>query len=463
MSESLKTISPVDGSLYVERAYTSPEKVEEMLSAARAAQQEWQQKSVAERAAILEKGVDNFVAKKELIAEELAWQMGRPIRYGAGEVGGFEERARYMISIAGETLADIAIPEKAGFTRYIKREPIGVVFTIAPWNFPFMTAVNSIVPALMAGNAVILKHAAQTHLCGERMVESFIEAGLPEALFQIVVASHQLAADIIGSDKIDYVCFTGSVPAGKAIETAAVGHFIGVGLELGGKDPAYVRSDADVAYSAENLVDGAMFNSGQSCCGIERIYVHEDVYDAFIEKFVEVVKGYKLGNPTDPETTLGPLVNAAAADFVRGQVADAVKAGAKALIDPKLFPADKAGTAYLAPDVVVDVDHSMRIMTEESFGPVVGIMKVTSDEEAIRLMNDSEFGLTASVWTTDEAAAVRIGDQVETGTWFMNRCDYLDPALAWTGVKNSGRGCTLSAVGYESLTRPKSYHLRTAI
>ena len=255
MSESLKTISPVDGSLYVERAYTSPEKVEEMLSAARAAQQEWRQKSVAERAAILEKGVDNFVAKKELIAEELAWQMGRPIRYGAGEVGGFEERARYMISVAEETLADIAIPEKAGFTRYIKREPVGVVFTIAPWNFPFMTAVNSIVPALMAGNAVILKHAAQTHLCGERMVECFVEAGLPEALFQIVVASHQLAADIIGSDKIDYVCFTGSVPAGKAIETAAVGHFIGVGLELGGKDPAYVRRDADVAYSAENLGD----------------------------------------------------------------------------------------------------------------------------------------------------------------------------------------------------------------
>ncbi|WP_339714122.1 aldehyde dehydrogenase family protein [uncultured Sneathiella sp.] len=463
MSESLKTISPVDGSLYVERAYTSPGKIDEMLAAARKAQQDWRQKSVSQRAAILEKCVDNFVAKKDLIAEELAWQMGRPIKFGAGEVGGFEERARYMMSIAEETLADIATPQKEGFTRFIKREPVGVVFTIAPWNFPYMTAVNSIVPALMAGNAVILKHAAQTHLCGERMVESFIEAGLPADLFQVVVASHKLAADIIGSDKVDYVCFTGSVPAGKAIETAAVGHFIGVGLELGGKDPAYVRSDADVAYSAENLVDGAMFNSGQSCCGIERIYVHDDVYDAFVEKFVEVVKGYKLGNPTDPETTLGPLVNASAADFVRGQVADAVKAGAKSLIDPKLFPADKAGTAYLAPDVVVDVDHSMRIMTEESFGPVVGIMKVSSDEEAIKLMNDSEFGLTASVWTTDEAAAIRIGDQVETGTWFMNRCDYLDPALAWTGVKNSGRGCTLSAVGYESLTRPKSYHLRTAI
>lgn len=463
MSEGLKTISPVDGSLYVERAYTPLSTVDTVLDAAQSAQRAWQKKSIAERAALLEKCVDNFISNKDVIVEELAWQMGRPVKFGAGEVGGFEERSRHMISIAEEALKDIKVPEKSGFTRYIKREPVGVVFTIAPWNFPYMTAVNSIVPALMAGNAVILKHATQTHLCGERMVEAFVEAGLPKDLFQIVVASHQMAASIIQSDKVNYVCFTGSVPAGKAIEEAAVGHFLGVGLELGGKDPAYVRRDADVAYAAENLVDGAMFNSGQSCCGIERIYVHADVYDEFVANFVEVVKGYKLGSPIDPETTLGPLVNAKAADFVRGQIADAVKAGAKSLIDPALFPEDKPGTAYMAPDVIVDTDHGMRIMTEESFGPVVGIMKVASDEEAVSLMNDSEFGLTASVWTNDEAAAIRIGDQVNTGTWFMNRCDYLDPALAWTGVKNSGRGCTLSSVGYESLTRPKSYHLRTKI
>ncbi|MZR31844.1 aldehyde dehydrogenase family protein [Sneathiella litorea] len=463
MSESLKTFSPVDGSLYVERAYTPLSTIDDMLDAAQAAQREWRLVPIAERAALLQKCVDRFVSKKDVIVEELAWQMGRPVKFGAGEVGGFEERSRHMISIAEKALQTVEVPEKEGFTRYIKREPVGVVFTIAPWNFPYMTAVNSIVPALMAGNAVILKHATQTHLCGERMVEAFVEAGLPKDLFQVVVASHQTAASIIQSDKVNFVCFTGSVPAGKAIEEAAVGHFIGVGLELGGKDPAYVRADADVSYAAENLVDGAMFNSGQSCCGIERIYVHADVYDDFVAKFVDVVKEYKLGSPVDPETTLGPLVNAKAADFVRGQVADAVKAGAKSLIDPKLFPEDKPGTPYLAPDVVVDVDHSMRIMTEESFGPVVGIMKVASDEEAIRLMNDSEFGLTASVWTNDEEAAIRIGDQVATGTWFMNRCDYLDPALAWTGVKNSGRGCTLSSVGYESLTRPKSYHLRTKI
>ncbi|WP_025899480.1 aldehyde dehydrogenase family protein [Sneathiella glossodoripedis] len=463
MSDSLKCFTPVDGSLYLERPYMSPDVIPELVEKARTAQAQWKLKPISERAEILTKCVENFVSRQDQISEELAWQMGRPIRYGAGEVGGFKERATYMIEVAEKALADVQVGEKEGFTRYIKREPLGVVFTIAPWNFPYMTAVNSIVPALMAGNAVILKHATQTHLCGETMQSAFVEAGLPEDLFQLVVATHQFAADLIKSGGVNFVAFTGSVPGGAAIEEAAKGQFIGVGLELGGKDPAYVRADADPQFAAENLVDGAMFNSGQSCCGIERIYVHEDVYDAFVEGVVNTVNGYKLGSPLDQETTLGPCVNAKAADFVRGQIKDAVAAGARALIDPSNFPMDKEGTPYLAPQVLVDVDHSMRVMTEESFGPVVGIMKVGSDEEAIELMNDSEFGLTASVWTNDEAKAIEIGDQINTGTWFMNRCDYLDPALAWTGVKNSGRGCTLSSVGYESLTRPKSYHLRHSV
>ncbi|MBE7637245.1 aldehyde dehydrogenase family protein [Sneathiella sp. P13V-1] len=463
MSDSLKTYSPVDGSLYVERPYMSVDEIPAIVAAAKDAGAKWRQVPIAERAEILTKCVETFVSRQDQIAEELAWQMGRPIRYGAGEVGGFRERAEYMISIAEKALAPVKIEEKENFNRYIKREPLGVVFTIAPWNFPYMTAVNSIVPALMAGNAVILKHATQTHLCGETMVKAFVDAGLPKDLFQLVVATHDFAAKLIQSGGVDFTAFTGSVPGGAAIEEAAKGQFMGVGLELGGKDPAYVRSDIDPVFAAENLVDGAMFNSGQSCCGIERIYVHEDVYDAFIAAVVKTVNDYKLGDPLDPETTLGPVVNAKAADFVRGQIADAVAAGAKTLIDTSRFEKDAEGSAYLAPQVVVDVDHSMRIMTEESFGPVVGIMKVSSDEEAIKLMNDSEFGLTASVWTLDEDKAIEIGDQIETGTWFMNRCDYLDPALAWTGVKNSGRGCTLSSVGYESLTRPKSYHLRNKI
>ena len=461
-SASLQTITPVDGSVYVERPYASEAEIAAALSAAQEAQKAWARTSVAERAAFCSKAVDAFVAKADQHVEELAWQMGRPVRFGRAEVGGFEERARHMIAIAEETLADVQVGEKEGFLRYIKRVPLGVVLTVAPWNYPYLTAVNSIVPALMAGNAVILKHASQTPRCGERIAEAFAEAGLPAGLFQQLHLTHEATAKVIAAPELDFVAFTGSVPGGASIEQAAAGHFLGVGLELGGKDPAYVRSDANLAHAIENLADGAFFNSGQSCCAIERIYVHEDVYDPFVEGFAGLVRQYKLGSPLDPETTLGPVVRASAADFVRGQSEEAVAAGAKALIDPAGFEADAPGTPYLAPQVLVDVDHSMRVMSEESFGPVIGIMKVGSDEEAIGLMNDSPFGLTAAVWTEDTEAAIAIGDRIETGTWFMNRCDYLDPALAWTGVKHSGRGCTLSRIGYEVLTRPKSYHLRTA-
>ncbi len=459
-SASFQTITPVDGSVYLERRYATDGEIDAALSGAAAAQKDWAATPISERAALCAKAVDAFVAKADRHAEELAWQMGRPVRFGGGEVRGFEERARYMISIADEVLADVQAGEKEGFRRFIKRVPLGVVLTVAPWNYPYLTAVNSIVPALMAGNTLILKHASQTPLCGERIAEAFAEAGLPAGVFQVLHLTHEATAKIIASDQVAFVAFTGSVPGGASIEQAAAGHFLGVGLELGGKDPAYVRADANLNHAVENLVDGAFFNSGQSCCAIERIYVHADLYEPFVEGFADLTRRYKLGCPLDPETTLGPVVRASAADFVRGQSEEAVAAGAKALIDPAGFPADAPGTPYLAPQVLVDVDHSMRVMSEESFGPVIGIMKVASDEEAIGLMNDSPFGLTAAVWTEDAEAAIAIGDRIETGTWFMNRCDYLDPALAWTGVKHSGRGCTLSRIGYEVLTRPKSYHLR---
>jgi acyl-CoA reductase-like NAD-dependent aldehyde dehydrogenase len=336
-----------------------------------------------------------------------------------------------------------------------------VVFTVAPWNYPYLTAVNSVVPALLAGNAVVLKHSAQTPLCAERFAEAFEAAGLPEGVFQFLHIGHRDTERIIASPAVDYVAFTGSVEAGHAVQRAASERFINLGLELGGKDPAYVRADADLEHAAENLVDGAFYNSGQSCCGIERIYVHASLHDAFVERFVELTRRYVVGNPLDRETTLGPMVRGSAADFVRGQVRDAVAAGARALLGPAEFGReDEAGSPYLAPQVLIDVDHSMRVMTEESFGPVIGIMRVDGDDQAVALMNDSAFGLTASVWTEDEDAATSLGDRVDTGTWFMNRCDFLDPALAWTGVKDSGRGCSLSRLGYEVLTRPKSYHLK---
>ncbi len=463
MTKKMKTISPVDGSVYVKRAYANESEIASALRAARSAQDVWREVPVDERAEICSRAVDAVVEAGDDIAEEITWQMGRPIRYAAGEIGGFEERARHMIAIAPGALGDRAAEQKEGFTRFIRREPPGLVFVIAPWTYPWLTSVNSIIPALMAGNAVILKHSAQTPLVAERYARAFEAAGLPVGVFQFLHLDHAATERIIKADEIDFIAFTGSVPGGAMVEAAAAGRFVGAGLELGGKDPAYVRADADIGHAVENLVDGAFFNTGQSCCGIERIYTDAGIYDEFVDGFAALTGQYILGDPTDPETTLGPMVRADAADFVRAQIKDAVAAGAKALIDPASFAADKDGTPYMAPQVLVDVDHSMTVMTEESFGPVVGIMKVASDDEAVTLMNDSNFGLTASVWTTDDKAAAAIGNRVATGTFFQNRCDTLDPALAWTGVKQSGRGCTLSSLGYDSLTRPKSFHLKTKI
>jgi acyl-CoA reductase-like NAD-dependent aldehyde dehydrogenase len=458
-----RTVTPIDGSVYVERKLAMRQEIAKAVENARKAQAAWKHVPVAERGRVISKAVDWFVAHKEAIAEELTRQIGRPIAQSPGEMRGFEERARYMIELAPEALADIDAGPKVGFTRFIRREPLGTVFIIAPWNYPYLTAVNGVVPALMAGNAVLLKHSAQTPLCAERFAAAFKAAGLPKGLFQHLHMSHEDTLRLIGSDGIDYVNFTGSVPAGHAIVQAAADRFIGLGLELGGCDPAYVRADANLPYAIENLVDGAMFNSGQSCCGIQRIYVHQDVFKPFLAGFVDLTNQYRLGDPLDTNTNLGPVVRAKAADEIRRAVAKATRQGARPLIDAKKFPADRKGTAYVAPQVLKVDDNHNSVMQEECFGPVVGIMKVRSDGEAIRHMNDSQFGLTAAIWTGDEQAALRIGEQIDTGTWFMNRCDYLDPALGWTGVKDSGRGCTLSRVGYEVLTRPKSFHLRTAV
>ncbi|WP_137817330.1 aldehyde dehydrogenase family protein [Pseudomonas sp. 2FG] len=463
MTAMMQLISPVDGRVYAERRCADAAQIELALAAASAAQAQWQRRPLAERAAYCSAAVDAMLAMRDEIVPELAWQMGRPVCFGAGELRGFEERARHMIAIAPEALATVEPSPIAGFRRHIKREPLGTVLVIAPWNYPYLTAVNSIIPALMAGNSVILKHASQTLLVGERFAEALRRANLPAGLFHNLLLEHGQTAAIIASGRVQQVNFTGSVGAGKAMELAAAGRFLGLGLELGGKDPAYVRADANLEQAVENLVDGSFFNSGQSCCAIERIYVDEKIYPAFVERFVALTRQYVLGNPLDEATTLGPLINPGAAEFVRGQIAEALALGAKALIDAKTFPADAPGSAYLAPQVLVDVTHRMSVMRDESFGPVVGIMPVASDEEAIALMNDSEFGLSASIWTQDLEAAERIGDEIATGTVFMNRCDYLDPALAWTGVKNSGRGATLSRLGYETLTRPKSFHLRHEI
>jgi len=430
----IRCISPIDGSVCAVRPVLSAQDAEAAVASARTAQSAWAARSLAERIALVQAAVANVGAMNEEIVPELAQQMGRPIKYG-GEFG------------------------SDAFRRVIKRVPHGVVLVVAPWNYPYMTAINTVAPALIAGNAVMLKHASQTPLVGERMAQAFHDAGIPEDVFQNVFLDHQTTSDLIAAKSFGFVNFTGSVGGGQAIERAAAGTFTGVGLELGGKDPGYVCDDADIDAAVDTLIDGAMFNSGQCCCGIERIYVAEQHFDAFVEKAVAIVSGYKLGNPLDPETTLGPMAHVRFADEVRAQISEAVTAGAKTHI--ATFPQDDGG-AYLTPQILTDVTHDMRVMRDESFGPVVGIMPVKDDAEAIRLMNDSHFGLTASVWTNDAARAEAIADQIETGTVFMNRADYLDPGLCWTGCKDTGRGGGLSLIGYHNLTRPKSFHLKKA-
>ena len=456
-----RIISPIDGSVVAERELADDARVESVLSAAATARAGWGTTSLSERIRLCEAMVQWLIDHVDELAPEISLQMGRPVRYTPNEIlRGAQERARHMMSIAGENLGDIAVPQVDGFTKFIRREPIGTVLIVAPWNYPYLTAINSLVPALLGGNTVIMKHASQTLLCAERFSQACDAAGFPAGVFQHIHAGHSHVEKMIGDSRINFVVFTGSVNGGAAMERAAAGRFIGVGTELGGKDPSYVRADADIEYAIAENVDGAFFNSGQSCCGIERIYVHDSVYDQFVEGFVNLTKQYVLGNPMDVATTIGPMVNTAAAEFVRGQVAAAIAGGARALVNESHFPAAQSGTAYMGPTVLVDVDHTMDIMREESFGPVIGIMRVYDDAEAIRLMNDSPYGLTCSVWTSDITAAEHIGNQLETGTVFMNRCDYVDPSLVWTGVKDTGSGIALSSLGFSPYVRPKSFHLK---
>jgi len=454
----IQCISPVDGKVYAERQALSLEAAQAAALRARKAQKAWAARPLDERIQLVSKGVARLNEMAGEVVPELAWQMGRPVRYG-GEFKGFNERAGYVADIAHYALAPLVIEASDDFERRIEREAHGVVFVIAPWNYPYMTAINTVAPALIAGNTVVLKHAAQTLLVGERMVRAFNEAGVPDDVLQNVFLTHESTSALIAGGYFNFINFTGSVEGGRSIERAAAGTFAGIGLELGGKDPAYVMEDAQLAAAVDTLMDGAFFNSGQCCCGIERIYVQESLFNDFVEQSVEWVSKFQLGNPLEQATTLGPMAHKRFAAVVREQIAAAVAQGAKPLIDSKLFPADDGG-AYLAPQILIDVNHQMDFMREETFGPAVGIIKVKNDDEALALMNDSRYGLTASVWTADSERAARLGQQLETGTVFMNRADYLDPALCWTGVKDTGRGGSLSVLGFQNLTRPKSYHFR---
>ncbi|MEM7138279.1 MAG: aldehyde dehydrogenase family protein [Myxococcota bacterium] len=461
--ESFRTISPVDGSLVFEGPLSSKEEIERTLAEAKAGAAAWRKLDLGARCAWVARFVELAVEPSEAVSLELTMQIGRPISDGPGEIRGWLDRGHAMIDLAPQALRDMELEKKPGFTRFIRHEPLGVVLVLAPWNYPWLTAVNAIAPALIAGNTVVLKHSEQTPLVAARMAKAAADAGLPDGVFQVLILDHDGVRDVIGDSRIDFVAFTGSVEGGRAVQRAAAARFIGVGLELGGKDPAYVCEDVDVDLVAANLVEGAFYNAGQSCCAVERIYVHKPVYKQFVDAFVEHTKRLVLGDPRDDTTTLGPVVRKKSADAIQSQIDQATRAGAQALTGPHDFVETRRGPPYLAPTVLVDVDHSMAIMVEETFGPAIGIAQVSSDDDAVRRMNDSRYGLTASIWTPDAERASAIGDRVDTGTWFMNRCDYLDPELAWVGVKDSGRGCSLSSLGYRQLTRPKSFHLRHAL
>lgn len=436
-------------------------RVNRVLDQARTAAREAKQSTIAERQALCSRVVEAMEKRTADIAADITRMMGKPLAQATGEVGGMAGRARHMISIAERSLADLVLEPKEKFERRIVKEPLGVVFNLPAWNYPLLTAVNVVIPAVLAGNAVILKHSPRSPLCGEHFARAFREAGAPTNLVQALDCEHPMSERIAGDARVDAVLFTGSVYGGHRIQEAASKRFIPVGLELGGNDPAYVAADCDLENTVANVVDGAIYNAGQSCCAVERVYVHRSLYKAFLEKAEALVRAYVLGNPMNDTTTLGPIAQPAHVAELESFVTDAKANGARIIAGGGRTQVDGKGR-FFAATLLADVPRQARIMQTESFGPLLPVTPVDSDEEARSLMNDSRLGLTASIWTSDRERAARLARGLEFGTVYMNRCDALDPALPWTGVKDTGRGVTLSALGFDHLTRPKAIHFRLA-
>jgi len=465
VAEIITTISPTTNKPILTRHGLTPDQILLLASTARQAFKSYRQShpTLESRQKVVSKALDILSQRQDELAKETTEQMGRPIAYTAKEIATAVKRAEYMNRIAPEVLQDTPGEVEAGFKRYLRKEPVGVVLVIFAWNYPYLILVNSLIPALLAGNTVILKPSPQTPTIVEHISDIFTQAGLPEHVIQYLhCGSPADLRPLILSPNVNHICFTGSVAGGLAVQSLASSRVsCSVGLELGGKDPAYVRADVDPAWVAEEIVDGAVFNSGQSCCAIERVYVHADIYDAFITEVKKVLANYRLGDPMDRATHVGPVISTRAKETIFKQVADAQSAGA---VDEtpanSTFAHPPAEGNFVPPVLLTNVNHSMSVMKDETFGPVIPVMKVSSDHEAITLMNDSEFGLTASIWTKDVDLGEQLTQQVEAGTVFVNRADFPSPDLAWTGWKDSGKGVTLSRFGFEQFVKLKSVHLK---
>ena len=452
----LKIHNPATGALITEVPEATPESVAASAAAARAAQPAWAATPLAHRVEVMQRFRAALAAQIERLAATLTAEVGKPIRQSRNEIDGLLARIDFFVAQVEATLAPQQVFDEGGTREVIGLDPLGVVANISAWNYPYFVGGNVFVPALLTGNAVLYKPSEFSTLTGLHIDRLLHEAGVPADVFITLVGRGEVGAALL-AQRVDGVYFTGSHATGARIAAAVGPRFIKLQLELGGKDPTYVTEDTDVKNAAESLADGAMYNTGQSCCSVERIYVHERVHDAFVAAFVETVQGFRIGDPASEDTYIGAITRAPQLDTLDAQVADALQRGATLRAGGARIQG--AGN-WFQPTVFTEVDHSMALMREESFGPIIGIQKVSGDAEALKLMNDTRYGLTAGVFTRAEARARAILSKVHAGTVYWNCCDRVSPRLPWSGHGDSGVGLTLSTYGIEAFTRPRAWHLR---
>ena len=453
---TLQIHNPATGALLAELPADDSASVAAKAAAARAAQPAWAAVPMSQRLAIVQRFRAALVAELETLAITLTQEVGKPIAQARNELNGLLPRIDFFLEQAEGSVRDEHVFDGGGMHEKIAHIPLGVVANISAWNYPYFVGCNVIVPALLTGNVVLYKPSEHATLTGQHITRLLHAAGVPAAAMQCLVGAGEVGAALL-QQKIDGLFFTGSHATGVRIAQALAPKLVKLQLELGGKDPTYVRADADPKAAAESLADGAMYNTGQSCCSVERIYVHESIHDAFVEHFLATVAGFKVGDPMDPATYIGAITRAPQLAVLAAQVADAVAKGAQLRCGGKARPGPGNG---FEPTVLTNVNHTMELMREESFGPVIGIQKVASDDEAVALMNDTRYGLTAGVYTRDEAQAQALLARVNAGSVYWNCCDRVSPRLPWSGHGDSGIGLTLSAAGIQTFTRPKAWHLR---